>query len=325
MVVNEVDDIVLINPALEKLFDVSSHSIEGEKYDLLIRDSSFSDFISEVYKDKVKSIELTLCEDRIFEVILSHIKGFSEKPWKVIVFHDITHMKKIQKLKSDVVSMVSHELRTPLTSIIGFADILMRKELDKDKRKKYVSIIQEESTRLLELINKLLDLSKLEAGYYEFRKDWIDIIEFINKAVNFISTQSDKHSLKVLVPDYCSPVIGDGDMLYQVIVNLLGNAIKYSPAGGNIVISLFDTGNSLEVSIEDEGIGIPADVIPRLFEKFYRGNEKIISGIKGTGLGLANVKYILEAHGGSINVESELDKGSRFTFYLPKEGKIDEY
>jgi len=113
-------------------------------------------------------------------------------------------------------------------------------------------------------------------------------------------------------------------MLYRVITNLLSNAIKYSPAGGNIFVELNENPDVLEVTVEDQGIGIPEDEIIHLFEKFYRVDKKNVTGIKGTGLGLANVKYILDAHAGSIVVESEIGKGSTFTFCLPKERKLNE-
>jgi len=323
MVLNEANEIVLINPVLEETFGTKSSIVEGSLYDSLIKDSPFRELIFGMDRHKSGSIQLPLGKnDNIFEIAASYINEFSSGTLgKVIIFHDITHMKKIHKLKSDVVSMVSHELRTPLTSIIGFADILMRKELDSTRRKKYLSIIQEESSRLLELINNLLDQAKLEAGRYEFRKEKIDIKFLIQKAVDVISSQVDKHSLTCLLPDGVSPLIGDGDMIYRVITNLLSNAIKYSPSGGNIIIDLREDDKCIEVCVEDEGIGIPSDVVSNLFEKFYRGDEKIIDGIKGTGMGLANVKYILDAHGGNIAVESELGRGSKFTFYLPKERK----
>ena len=323
MVLNDEDEIVLINPVLEKTFGITSSFVEGKSYTSLIKTPSFNKFLSEL--DDNKSISMHLPpgkDDKTFEVIASYIKEFSSAPGgKVIIFHDITHMKKIQKLKSDVVSMVSHELRTPLTSIIGFADILIRKELDANRRRKYLSIIQEESARLLELINNLLDQAKLEAGRYEFKKEKVDMISLIKKARDVVSSQSEKHVIKCLLPDDICTVFGDSEMLYQVIINLFSNAIKYSPAGGDIVVDVREEKDSIEISVEDEGIGIPANVITHLFEKFYRGDEKFIDGIKGTGLGLANVKYILDAHGGNIDVESELGIGSKFTFYLPKERK----
>jgi signal transduction histidine kinase len=206
---------------------------------------------------------------------------------------------------------------------MGFVDILINKELDKNRRKKYLSIIQEESSRLLELINNLLDLSRLEAGRYEFKKERINLVNIINKSIVVISPQAVHKIIFNSTVNSCI-LIGDEDMLYRVMINLLSNAIKYSPDGGDISVTLIDKKDIWEVTVADNGIGISGEVIPRLFERFYRGASAITTKIKGTGLGLANVKYILEVHGGSIRVESELDKGSRFIFYLPKEGKFNE-
>ena len=325
MVLNEKEEVVLINTVLEKIFGFNSNELKGKSYTQLINNEDFTKLISKMKVNKQGSIQIPLGKERIFEIVPTFIKDFSDKPWgKVIVFHDITHMSKMQKLKSDVVSMVSHELRTPLTSIIGFADILIRKELDNKRRKKYLSIIQEESSRLLDLINDLLDQAKLEAGYYDFKKEEVNLIDLIDKAVDMVSNYSDKHLIKKLIPEKVSYIIGDNQMLYRVITNLLSNAIKYSPAGGNIILELNERSDCLELTVEDQGIGIPEGEIRHLFEKFYRVDKNNISGIKGTGLGLANVKYILDAHAGSIGVESEIAKGSTFTFCLPKERKVNE-
>jgi len=327
MVLNDTNEIVLINSALEKLFCVNSSSLEGMNYRELIRASEAIPLVEGISEnpDAINFIELPLGKDgRIFDVHCAFIRDNSgEILGKVIVFHDITHMKKIQQMKSEFVSMVSHELRTPLTSIMGFVDILINKELDKNRRKKYLSIIQEESSRLLELINNLLDLSRLEAGRYEFKKERINLVNIINKSIVVISPQAVHKIIFNSTVSSCI-LIGDEDMLYRVMINLLSNAIKYSPDGGDISVTLIDKKDIWEVTVADNGIGISGEVIPRLFERFYRGASAITTKIKGTGLGLANVKYILEVHGGSIRVESELDKGSRFIFYLPKEGKFNE-
>ncbi|HPZ09327.1 MAG TPA: ATP-binding protein [Candidatus Eremiobacteraeota bacterium] len=327
MVLNELHEIILINPVLEKLFKVISSSVEGKKYINLISHTNFRDLIEGTREgDEVNSIELFIAsEDRTFEIVSASIRDlFCQISGKVIIFHDITHIKKIQNMKSDFVSMVTHELRSPLTSIIGFADILLRKYLDKNKRKKYLGIIHEESSRLLDLINNLLNLSRLEAGCYNFKKEELDMSIIIHDAIDMLSAQTEKHNIIFDPKDYICIITGDRDMLYRVIINLLSNAIKYSPHGGDIFINLLDKDKFWEISVIDKGIGIPENVIPCLFEKFYRGDSEIINRIRGIGLGLANVKYILEVHGGSIRVESEIDKGSKFTFYLPKEGKIND-
>ncbi|MEQ8171133.1 MAG: ATP-binding protein, partial [Candidatus Eremiobacterota bacterium] len=327
IVLNDINEIVLINSAMEKLFSVNSSYLESKNYRELIRAPEFVSLVEGMSEkpDAITFIELSVGKDgRIFDVHCAFIRDSSgEILGKVIVFHDITHMKKIQQMKSDFVSMVSHELRTPLTSIMGFVDILINKELDKNRRKKYLSIIQEESSRLLELINNLLDLSRLEAGRYEFKKERINLVDIINKSIVVISPQSVHKIIFNSTVSSCI-FIGDEDMLYRVMINLLSNAIKYSPDGGDISVTLTDKKDMWEISVADNGIGISREVIPRLFERFYRGASAISTKIKGTGLGLANVKYILEVHGGSITVESELDKGSRFIFYLPKEGKFNE-
>jgi len=228
-------------------------------------------------------------------------------------------IRRLEKAKSEFVSMVSHELRTPLTSIHGFSEILTTKEMELDKKQEFYRIILNESERLSRLITNLLNLSKIEAGI-ELNREMINVADLVEEDMEFFQSQTDKHELKYLGGNQLPQVYGDRDRIHQVIKNLLSNAIKYSPAGGPVEMETGVEGKYLTIAVTDHGIGIPADELPHIFERFRRVENKELSGIAGTGLGLAIVKHLVELHGGKITVHSEPDQGSTFTVHIPIRG-----
>jgi signal transduction histidine kinase len=228
-------------------------------------------------------------------------------------------IRKLEKAKSEFVSMVSHELRTPLTSIHGFSEILTTKEMEPEKKQEFYRIILNESERLSRLISNLLSLSKIEAGI-ELNREMIDIGDLVEEDMEFFQSQTVLHELKYLGNRQLPQVYGDQDRLHQVIKNLLSNAIKYSPQGGPVEVETGVEGKYVTISVSDYGIGIPADELTHIFERFRRVERKEASGITGTGLGLAIVKHLVELHAGKINVRSEPGQGSTFTIFIPIRG-----
>jgi len=222
-------------------------------------------------------------------------------------------------MKSEFVSMVSHELRTPLTSIMGFAELMISREFPTERRHRYLDIILKDSSRLMRLINNLLDLSKLEAGQITFNMEPVKITDIIPGLIESFESQTSGHMLSYNTDGEIPEMMLDRDMFINIMTNLVSNAIKYSPKGGNINILLHRNSEAVLVSVSDEGMGIAGDKIPMVFDKFYRVDSALNRETGGTGLGLATVKYIVEGFGGKIWVESELGKGSRFTFTLPFE------
>lgn len=228
-------------------------------------------------------------------------------------------IRKLEKAKSEFVSMVSHELRTPLTSIHGFSEILRTKDMDPEKRNEFYRIILNESERLSRLINNLLSLSKIEAGI-ELNREMINVADLVEEDMEFFQSQTRMHELKYMGSRQLPLVYGDQDRLHQVIKNLLSNAIKYSPEGGPVEIETGVEGKYVTISVTDHGIGIPPEELPHIFERFRRVEGKELSGITGTGLGLAIVKHLVDMHGGKIKVASEPGKGSTFTVHIPARG-----
>lgn len=228
-------------------------------------------------------------------------------------------IRRLEKAKSEFVSMVSHELRTPLTSIHGFSEILRTKEMEPEKKAEFYRIILNESERLSRLIDNLLDLSKIEAGI-EINREMVNVADLIAEDIEFFQSQTPIHELKYLGTRQLPQVYGDPDRLHQIFKNILSNAIKYSPEGGPVEIEAGVEGKYVSVAVTDHGIGIPSTDLPYIFDRFRRVERKEISGITGTGLGLAIVKHLVEIHGGQIKVRSDTDQGSTFTVLIPIRG-----
>jgi len=238
----------------------------------------------------------------------------------VAVFRDVSQELEINRAKTEFVNTVAHELRTPLTSIKGFVDLMLEdEEYAMDEIREMLKMIQSSGDRLNHLIEDLLDVSRIEAGKVSFRQEPVDLIAAIDYtiAASYIQSASKRLELSSFVPDDLPLVLGDRDRLIQVLTNLISNAIKYTPAGGQVLVSAQAQNRLVRVDVMDSGIGIsPADQ-KHLFEKFFRVKDPAVEQVTGTGLGLSIAKGIVEMHGGRIWVESELGAGSTFSFTLP--------
>jgi PAS domain S-box-containing protein len=230
---------------------------------------------------------------------------------------DITAGKEVERLKNDLVATVSHELRTPLTSLRGFAELLLKRDFPPPKQREFVTIMHQEAVRLTTLINDFLDLQRIEAGRQTYTFAPIDLGVLIRDAVPVFTGADETHSLCLAIPDLLPSVRADADRIRQVLANLLSNAMKYSPQGGTVTVGACWRGAAVEVRVADQGIGMTPENVQQLFTKFYRIDNAATRTIGGTGLGLALVKAIVEAHGGQVRVESAIGQGSTFFFTLP--------
>ena len=222
-----------------------------------------------------------------------------------------------ERVKTDLVSNVSHELRTPLSSILGFSDLMLKREVAPDDRRRYLEVIRAESARLATLLNDLLDLQRQELGVLELRLTEFDLNNLLEVQVTLYSAQSSVHELRFTPSPEPVVVRGDSDRLAQVVGNLLSNAIKYSPDGGTVDVTASLIRGEGWIWVRDHGLGIPRDHQDRVFTKFFRGEAARKRAISGTGLGLVLARQIVEAHGGSIGFDSEEGKGSTFWVRLP--------
>lgn len=236
----------------------------------------------------------------------------------VVVLREAARRKRLDRARSDLISTVSHEIRSPLTSVKGFTSTLLSKwERFSDEQKRVMlQTINYDADRVTRLLGDLLDVSRLEAGRLELKRQEVDVVALATDAVMRLRLNADTHTLEVLFPEDFPKVTADPGRIEQVLMNLVENAIKYA-APGKIVVSGSDDGGEVVVRVSDEGEGIPADHLPHIFTKFYRrGSGERRSG---TGLGLYICKGIIDAHGGHLFVEKSDNTGTVFSFTLPKD------
>ena len=237
----------------------------------------------------------------------------------IAVLHDITEQEQIEEERREFVVNVSHELRTPLTTLKSYIEALQDGAWkDEDLAPRFLSVIGDETDRMIRLVNDLLQLSKMDKKEYNFHIEEVEFVEFFNKIIDrFEMSKSDEiHFVRYMQvgPAY---VQIDKDKMTQVIDNIISNALKYSPEGGTITFRCWKQAKRLRVSISDEGVGIPKANLPKIFDRFYRVDRARSRQLGGTGLGLAIAKEIVHGHGGDIWAESEWGKGTTISFTLP--------
>jgi two-component system, OmpR family, phosphate regulon sensor histidine kinase PhoR len=316
----------LVNKGYVDIFQVKSSDYMYKLYYEIIEHEEVSDLIAEVFRTEQKVSKHLLLplaiERRYFVAYGIPIIGINNV-WKgvLLVFHDITELKKLEQMRKDFVANVSHELKTPVTSIKGFAETLLDGAMNnKETLEAFLSIINKESDRLQSLIQDLLDLSKIEHQEFRLHIQKVNLVALLKD----VNTMLDKKayakeinlSLECTLDDLY--IQGDFDRLKQIFINLITNAILYTPAKGYVKVSIIDHGKKVAVHVIDTGVGIAANEIPRIFERFYRVDRARSRDSGGTGLGLAIVKHLVEAHHGHITVKSKVGEGSEFIIELQK-------
>jgi signal transduction histidine kinase len=225
-------------------------------------------------------------------------------------------LRESEQLKSELIAVVSHEVRTPLSSVLGFTKLLLKEDSDPETRRRYLGIVEAQAQRLAALLDDFLTLDRLEKGQLGMRQELVDMTTLLQEQVQLFEAESEEHRLELQAPEDSLAVHGDSGRLAQVVGNLLSNAIKYSPGGGIVEVVAERSNRTVRVSVNDEGLGIPAEQQDRIFTKFFRGTA-VDSGIPGSGLGLAFSRAVAEAHGGRITFASTAGEGSTFSLELP--------
>lgn len=235
----------------------------------------------------------------------------------VAILHDITQLKELDQMKSDFLSLCSHELRTPLTSIGALSELMISKEYSRESIREYCTVINEESKRLTVLINNILDLSSIEAGTLRAHFTVLEPMEIISEEAEKAKYYSASHTIRIDLPRFLPAVYCDENFLRQILSNLLGNAVKYSPNADKALLKARANKENLQISVSDYGIGIRKKDLKAVFDKFYRVRSRDTEKISGTGLGLPVVRHLVSAMKGRIWVDSVLGKGSTFHFTVP--------
>jgi signal transduction histidine kinase len=239
----------------------------------------------------------------------------------VIVLHDLTHVRRLEAVRRDFVANVSHELKTPLTSISGYAETLLTDQPDEATTRRFLETILSNARRMQRLVDDQLDLSRIESGHWQPRWAEVDVAAVVREAWATCADRAGARgvTLESRVDPAARRIRADADALRQVLVNLLDNAVRYSPDGSAIHCSAMPSGPGIELAVADTGPGIASEHLPRIFERFYRADSSRSRDEGGTGLGLAIVKHLAEAHGGRVRAESSLGHGTRLVVWLPGE------
>lgn len=312
LVLDRDERVVMANKSLER---IAGRRVEtGKFYWEEIREPGMHDVIKKVRAEQKNLNQEITMNDMVFLCSASFLKT---EGGIVVVLHDISEIKRLEKIKSDFVLNVSHELRTPLTSIKGYADTIDEGSLSEENRH-YLTIIRRNTERLINIVGDLLTLSKLEEREFALSLEPVKLPFLIERVLKLFENQarSKGFSLKMEAPEDLPPVLGDPFKLEQVFINLLDNAIKYTDAGG-VTITVALSGDEVIAKVSDTGTGIPQEHIPRIFERFYVADKSRSKKMGGTGLGLSIVKHIVLLHNGTVRVESAAGKGSAFIVSLP--------
>ena len=332
--------ILQVNPALERMLMIQSPDVRGRLYGEVIRHHEFNELVTRVLETRQHYAgEMTLAPSgRTFHVEASVAGSRREnEPCAIFVFHDVTALRRLEKVRKDFVANVSHELRTPLTSIKGYVEALLDgAKDDPEAAPRFLRIVLSQADRLNLILDDLLQLSQIESGEALFKREPIRLDAIVDRTLALIKPLADKkgHRITVDLPADLPSVYGDEQRLVQVMTNLLDNAVKYTPERGTIHIAARPAmagprrlpgldqplHQVVEVTVSDTGLGIPEADRPRVFERFYRVDKARSRELGGTGLGLAIVKHIIEGHDGRIWVEGHEPRGSRFVFQLPTAG-----
>lgn len=314
-----------MNGSARAIFGVTSENVGKPLQEVIKQESLWKIFDPDERGEEGTSLEVEIPIagiERVYQVQAALVHNEEGKNLGVVaIFNDVTEMKNIERMKSSFVAMASHELRTPLTAIKGFVStLLMDDEFSPDERREFYMIIDQECDRLTRLINDLLNTSRIEAGEsLKPHYTTVNIFDLLEKVVMIQKQATTRHNLKLDVQGELPNIIGDQDKLDQILTNLLNNAIKYAPGGGDITVhARLDGPDYILIGVEDQGLGIPKEHLGKVFEKFHRVNNEDNRKIYGTGLGLFLVKHLVEnIHLGKIWVESEVGVGSTFWFRVP--------
>lgn len=309
------ENIILINSYSQKLFDLKEDNI-GKKISDCIIDYDLINFIREIPEIGTKEVKLFHPIERELRVKKSPIINYLNNSIGIVItVQDITDIKRLENMRSEFVANVSHELKTPLTSIKGFSETLRYVD-DSETKNKFLDIIDKESERLTNLINDILILSNIE-NIHKMESEYFNPGYVIENVLDMVKSQAYKKSIIIKYNDcFNSEILGSKDKFHQLAVNLIENAIKYSNENGIVKIDLTLEEQYFVFKVKDNGIGIPKNDIPRIFERFYRVDKS--RSTRGTGLGLAIVKHIVKLFNGEISVKSKVGIGSTFTVKIKK-------
>ncbi len=324
LAVDPHDHLLLLNQSVRAMFRLGPRLGEGKPFLEVIRNADLFDLLQacRVAGGEMVSRELGLTTpvERALEVHALPLRLGGEGTGVLMVLHDVTELRRLERVRTEFVANVSHELRTPLTAIRGYLETLLGGALEeRDNARRFLEIVFRHTERLGRLLDDLMDLSNIELGKVTLKREPTDLSEVLDSALAIMRPRAEAKGITLsldVAPDL-PPVRADRDRLSQILINLVDNAVKFTPAGGRITVTASPRDETVEVAVADTGVGIPSTDLPRITERFYRVDKARSRELGGTGLGLAIVKHLVQAHGGALRIESELGKGTTVRFTLP--------
>jgi len=325
MVLDNEGRIESVNRGMEELTKQTVANMTGMTILEAFRNIELHDLVERFRKSETTVCgEIILGDDRpaTMDVTISGMRGEAADGWKtMLVFHDVTRLKMLERIRTDFVANVTHEIRTPLTAIIGFVETLEQGAMDdRVKAMEFLQTIGENALRLNRLVDDLLTLSGIELGEISLHPERVAPVESLERVLSLVEAKISEKKLKILneITEKTSAIRADKDRLVQILLNILDNAVKFTPSGGKIAISASPGAEGfLIIRIADTGVGIPKGEIPRLGERFYRADKTRSREMGGTGLGLSIVKHLMKAHGGWIGIDSKLGHGTTVSLHFP--------
>ena len=323
LIINAQGLIEFVSPVLGDMLSVRYEDVFGKTLMEAFRSAELQKILTEFKRtgeNITREITLDMAEAVILNVSVSAVHGYPQEDKTMIVFHDVTRLKKLEKVKEDFVANVTHEIRTPLTAIIGYLETIKNGAIvNIDETKKFVDIILNQAERLNRLVEDLLTLSHIELKELKFNFENVSINAAITNVISLVEAKAKEKKITIHnnVRENFPMIRADKDKLTQIFVNILDNAVKFTPESGRITIVAKEADAYTAVSISDTGIGVPRDEIQRLGERFYRVDRSRSRDLGGTGLGLSIVKHLMIAHGGRMEIESELGRGTTVSLLFP--------
>jgi two-component system phosphate regulon sensor histidine kinase PhoR len=322
--VDERDHVLLLNPGARAIFGLGDEPVEGRPFLEVIRHKELYDLAGECRADgggsARREVDLGPPRNRVLAVQAVAVAFTSPAQGALLVLHDVTELRRLERVKTEFVANVSHELRTPLTAIRGYLETLLDGAIDEPANaRRFLQVASTHAERLSRLVDDLLQLSNIETGKVALAPEPLGLAELADGLVAMFEDPAARSGVTV-AHEVPAPIVvrADRDRLAQILVNLLDNAVKYTPAGGRIRLSARTVASErVEVEVVDTGIGIPSTDLPRLTERFYRVDKARSRELGGTGLGLAIVKHLVQAHGGELYIDSALGQGTTVRFTLP--------
>ena len=324
LVFNKENKVYLVNPQAEFFLGIKAKEMLNQSISELLKFPSFA-LLGNLLGKEMKGVsrkELPIREDLVLEVSAIPMMSKGKRMGTLVVLHNVTRERVIEKLKTEFVSLSAHQLRTPLSAIKWTLKMLMDGDLGKitEEQKEYIGKTYQSNERMINLVNDLLSVARIEEGRYLYKTVSVDFLGIVQSAIKSLEEQirRKKIQLEFKKPETKLPLVKvDVEKISLAVNNLIDNAIRYTPIGERVEVSLKPIENKIELSVKDSGIGIPAGQQERIFTKFYRAIKAVKMETEGTGLGLYITKNIIEAHGGKIWFESEEGRGSTFYFTLP--------